>query len=174
MESFVLLLIGLKDWLSDFFHFFLEEVLTDRRRLLKLIAGIAVIVLAIVGIRTGVRYFQQNAAEAAKDPESQMLLPIEVTQTPLPTLAPTSSGVASSGAGTGVSTPASSEGVVSTSTVTAVNEYVQRKNGATGRSVVTKGTAGTGNGNANGSSSAAFDADETDVVHEYVDQDTGE
>lgn len=127
MESFLLLLVGIKDYISDFFHYFLEEVLTDRRKVVRLILGILFLILVILGIRA-VMSHSRKTAEEALDPEAQMVLPISPPVTQAPELSPLLAGTAgespSSTGSSGVSSSVTTNGGVSMS-----NGYLDKKSG---------------------------------------------
>ena len=131
MESFLLLLVGIRDFLSDFFHYFLEEVLTDRRRLVKLILGILAAILVFLGIRAVLSHAKKNADQAALEPESQMVIPIEMTisTTPVPEVTVTPTGAAEQGASETVSGAAVATETVGSGALTMVNGYSQKKSG---------------------------------------------
>ena len=125
MESFLLLLVGIRDFISDIFHYFLEEVLTDRRRLVKLILGILAAVLIFLGIRAVLSHAKKNADQAALEPESQMVIPISMA----PSATPVPEVTITPGAAEAVAVapePALSTG---STVLTMVNGYTQKKSG---------------------------------------------
>ena len=195
MDNFLAFLMGLGDLISDFFQYILHELMTDRRRLLQAILGLAMAILVIVGVRSVISHSKKTAETAAQDPSSTMVLPIEVAPTLAAEVADlggtavaegtegTTEGTATAAAATadpvatGPSVTAytatiNPDAAVTVGSVTSVNEYLQKKSGT-----AAAGTTGGGGVSMAAVSSTAPAAvvqanqavpqEDDDVYHEY-------
>ena len=188
MDNFLAFLMGLVDFISDFFQYIIHELTTDRRKLLQAIMGLLLVILCVVGIRSVISHSRKNAQIAATEPDTQMVLPIvaQATVSPEPEEAPAQE---SSQAVTAVSSfEAVAPGASATAgNYTMVNEYLQKKsrqmgtvapNAATGTAstntaatvqstapVQATGSIGSGDDDEDGGEEE-YDEDD-DVYHEY-------